>query len=254
MPALPNDDARHDVAQAQPIDTAPPALPATGRLAALEAVIERGLRTFIEVGEALLEIRDDRLYREQGFGTFEDYCRKRWDWGRNYVNKQIAAAEVVRNLGTNVPKPQNEAQARELTRLSPDEQREVAATIDFSNTSAAEIRGKVAELTANGVAVEPVNRRGRVEVPSDADRAADIPAAATASESGTLRSFALNLRAGLDERSKAFKKFMHEADWSFCGGGDDEFDERLYEALNWVSGEVDKVLGKAKRRKYLLFP
>ena len=32
------------------------------RLRQLEGVIERGLETFIEVGRALLEIRDSRLY------------------------------------------------------------------------------------------------------------------------------------------------------------------------------------------------
>jgi protein gp37 len=113
------------------------------RLAVLEAVIQNGLRTFIEVGNALLEIRNDRLYREQGFATFEDYCRKRWGWGRNYVNKQIAAAEVVKNLGTTVPNVITERQARELVRLPAEQQREVAATIDFNHTTAAEVRTAV---------------------------------------------------------------------------------------------------------------
>jgi hypothetical protein len=121
------------------------------RLATLEAIIQNGLRTFIEVGNALLEIRDERLYREQGFKTFEDYCQKRWGWGRNYANKQIIAAEVIQNLGTNVPKPKNEAQARELARLPVEQQREIAATIDFSTATAAEIRQQVRGLTAHNI-------------------------------------------------------------------------------------------------------
>ena len=44
-----------------------------------EQVIEKGLKTFVDVGNALLAIRDKRLYR-QGFGTFEDYCKDRWGW------------------------------------------------------------------------------------------------------------------------------------------------------------------------------
>lgn len=36
-----------------------------------EAIIERGLATFVEVGTALAEIRDNRLYRES-HGTFEE--------------------------------------------------------------------------------------------------------------------------------------------------------------------------------------
>ena len=49
-------------------------------------------------------------------GTFEDYCRERWGWSRNYANKTIAAAEVASMMGTTVPIP-NEAQARELVPL-----------------------------------------------------------------------------------------------------------------------------------------
>jgi hypothetical protein len=45
--------------------------------------------------------------------------------GRNYTNKLIASSQVVKNLGTNVPVcPKNEAQARPLTKLSPDLQRQ----------------------------------------------------------------------------------------------------------------------------------
>jgi hypothetical protein len=68
-----------------------------------EAIIERNLKTFIDVGNALLEIRDNRLYRDT-HKTFEAYCHERWGWKRDYVNKQIRAAEVARNLGTMVPK------------------------------------------------------------------------------------------------------------------------------------------------------
>lgn len=125
-------------------------LVSTRSLAELEAVIERGLATFIEVGTALLEIRDGRLYKPE-FATFEDYCRERWKWGRNYANKQIAAAQVVRNLGTNVPKPQTEAQARELTRLTPEQLRHVAESVDFAKATAADVREQV-QLTVRETA------------------------------------------------------------------------------------------------------
>jgi protein gp37 len=116
-------------------------------LATLEGIIERGQQAFIEVGNALLEIRDRRLYREQGFATFEDYCRKRWNWGRHYVNRQIAAAEVVKNLEPIGTIPKNEAQARELAPLPPEQQREVAGGIDFSTATAADIRAVVEQTS-----------------------------------------------------------------------------------------------------------
>ena len=44
----------------------------------LEGVIQGGLQTFTEVGLALLEIRDSRLYRFGGYATVDDYLRERW--------------------------------------------------------------------------------------------------------------------------------------------------------------------------------
>lgn len=120
----------------------------TRSLAELETVIENGLQTFAEVGDALFTIRDQRLYREQGFDTFEEYCQKRWNWGRHYANRQIAAAQVVRNLVPIGTKPLNEAQARELAVLEPDEQLEVAAEIDFSKVTAEQIRDRTREFQA----------------------------------------------------------------------------------------------------------
>ena len=93
------------------------------RLNELEDTIQRGLETFVEVGQALMEIRDRRLYKTN-YGTFEDYCQNRWGWGRNYVNKQIRAAEVVNILGTIVPIQSTESQLRPLSPLEPEQQRE----------------------------------------------------------------------------------------------------------------------------------
>lgn len=84
----------------------------------LEARIERGLQTFVEVGTALLEIRDRRLYREGGHQTFEDYCQTRWGFSKTHANRLVGAASVVGTLTPiGVTPPTNEAQARELALL-----------------------------------------------------------------------------------------------------------------------------------------
>jgi hypothetical protein len=91
--------------------------PAPDRLAECEAIIERGLRTFIEVGEALREIRDAKLYAAT-HATFEDYCKERW--GREGISRArayqlIAAAEVSKKLDKfGLPLPATDAVAREL--------------------------------------------------------------------------------------------------------------------------------------------
>jgi hypothetical protein len=93
-------------------------------LEACEASIQAGLDTFVEVGTALLKIRENRLYRLR-HGTFEDYCRERWGMSRVHAHRMIEASQVVSNLlpiGNTAPF--NEAQARPLARLTPEEQRE----------------------------------------------------------------------------------------------------------------------------------
>lgn len=93
-----------------------------GDLKRNETTIEAGIQTYVAVGEALLDIRDRRLYRQQ-YHTWEEYCHGRWGWGRNYANKLIVASETARNLGTIVPiLPQNETQVRPLTQLPAEQQ------------------------------------------------------------------------------------------------------------------------------------
>lgn len=120
------------------------------RLDELEQVIERGMKTFVEVGAALLEIRESDDYKKKyGYSTFEEYCRERWGWARNYANKLIASAEVVENLGTIVPiLPTKESQVRPLTRLEPEVQREVWAQV-IDTTPREKITAAVVQQAVN---------------------------------------------------------------------------------------------------------
>lgn len=90
------------------------------RLVELESVIESNVAI---VGNALFEIRESRLYR-QDHKTFEDYCQARFAMDRRYINMQINASKVIYNLGTNCSQtlPMNEAQARPLSKLPPSDQ------------------------------------------------------------------------------------------------------------------------------------
>lgn len=95
------------------------------QLTELEVTIERGLSTFNEVGKSLLTIRKQRLYRES-HKTFEDYCQDRWGIQRAHAYRLIESAEVVQNLSPiGDILPSTESQARPLTQLEPQAQREV---------------------------------------------------------------------------------------------------------------------------------
>ena len=99
------------------------------RLSHLEHAIERGLKAFYEAGQALMEIRDSRLYRES-YPSFEEYCRQKWEMSKTHANRLIEAAGVVESLTPiGVLLPVNEAQARPLAALSTAERTETMAAV-----------------------------------------------------------------------------------------------------------------------------
>src|ERR1041384_305124 len=92
------------------------------RLAELEKTIARGKKTFVEVGLALAEIRDLRLYKRE-YGGFSEYCQVKWGWNKSYAYYMIDSAEVVKALPEKVSTiVDTEAAARELGK-APSEQR-----------------------------------------------------------------------------------------------------------------------------------
>lgn len=95
-----------------------------------EKAIERGLKTFVEVGHALLTVRDKRLYRHR-FATFEEYVRGRWGMSVRHAHRLCDAAGVVDNLAVQSSEPAvtvlpaSESQARPLAKLPAAQQPEV---------------------------------------------------------------------------------------------------------------------------------
>lgn len=90
------------------------------QLVDLESHITNALTAFVDAGEALAQIRTDRLYESDGHATFEDYCAARWNFTPRRANQLIAAASTMRQLeyGNNCSRlPENEAQVRELAKL-----------------------------------------------------------------------------------------------------------------------------------------
>lgn len=101
----------------------------SARLVQLERTIEAGMTTFVEVGQALMEIRDSRLYRVE-YKTFEGYCRDKWGMTQQYATQLGRSASVVKTLEkseTMVSLPATERQARPLTKLPPEKQPEAWA-------------------------------------------------------------------------------------------------------------------------------
>jgi hypothetical protein len=117
-----------------------------------EQRIERGLKTFIEVGTALIAIRDNRLYRAS-HGTFELYCRERWNMTPQHANRLALAAGVVASMEPigSTPPPSTESQARELAKVPEPERADVwaeAVERTAGKPTAAAVRQVAEERTA----------------------------------------------------------------------------------------------------------
>lgn len=171
-------------------------------LAEAEATIERGIKTFIETGAALMMVRDNRLYRET-HGTFQDYCADRWGLSGSHAYRLIDGARVAELISSPVGEEINisERAARELSPLleDPDELREVwneAAGRTERTPSATDIRRVRSEReqpAPNETATEAIRERpsvnAREEDPTtsgSAKLAAAAPSAVTMPAGGAV--------------------------------------------------------------------
>lgn len=94
------------------------------RLEHLESVIEKGVSTFMAVGNALAEIRTSRLYREQ-YETFEQYCLERWEFTAARGRQLMSAVEAIASLPEHLPKPARAAHAEALAAVDEDDRADV---------------------------------------------------------------------------------------------------------------------------------
>lgn len=122
-----------------------PVLSVTERAVLLEceAKVRLGLKAFVDVGNALAKIRDERLYRER-FGTFEAYCLAVWDISDRHARYLWNAAEVVDELAAHnfTVLPETESQARPLTKLP---------RVEWVETWHEVLAGEGGKVTANRV-------------------------------------------------------------------------------------------------------
>jgi hypothetical protein len=138
------------------------------KLAQLEETISQGMLCFVEVGRALMAIRDERLYR-QTHRTFQAYCLEKWEFGRAYAYRLIASAEVADNLSPIRQQITSESQLRPLTHLKPEEQKAAWQKAVESVTAGKKVTAKCVEDAVNEL--EQVAEPG--EVPDEVSQEED---------------------------------------------------------------------------------
>lgn len=147
-----------------------------------ETVIEKGLDTFKVVGAKLREIRDNMWYRKE-YGTFQEYCQKRWHISRTHAYRLMDASEVAAQMSPNGDKASiNYAQATVLAGVAEENRHEVldkarreagdkAPTGKQVKQAAAKVLGKKSAASKLKV-VEPDAEEAEEPV-EDADREGD---------------------------------------------------------------------------------
>ena len=65
-------------------------------LYAFAEVLKTVCENVVEAGLALRQIRDRRHWIE--FPSIEAYCREKWEYGRRYADRLIAAAQLFTQL------------------------------------------------------------------------------------------------------------------------------------------------------------
>jgi hypothetical protein len=100
------------------------------RLLELENVVSTGMQTFVEVGNALVEIRDDKLYRQTHL-NFAAYVKDMFDLGESHAYRLMDAAKVA-EIVSPIGQVSRESHARALVGLEPDQVRDVWQQVNES--------------------------------------------------------------------------------------------------------------------------
>ncbi len=120
-----------------------------------EAVMSKGMAYVFEMGAALRVIQKRKLYLD--YGSFEDYCEKRWRIHRSLAYRWIGAARILKVLspiGDTVPMPEGEYQVRALcqTHLGAADCRKIwrdaVASAPVGGVTGRIVAQKIAELRA----------------------------------------------------------------------------------------------------------
>lgn len=106
----------------------------------LESVIERGMRAFLPVANALATIHERKLYAQAGYKTYTDYCRERWGLALCSAYQYLRAKSVVDELPEAQAQSVSLHQAVELSRMTPAQRKGCIRDGDLSAMSVRELR------------------------------------------------------------------------------------------------------------------
>ncbi len=143
----------------------------TAELERLEGIIRRGIVSFLNVAEALIQIRDKQYYKKVlGFETFGEYCETKWNMTRQRAYQLIDAKQVADTLSNNLTKEEvEEIPATQLCTLKevPPEDRSTIYHLAKETAPAGKLTAAHVEKTVREI-------RGIHPVPKPIENQADL--------------------------------------------------------------------------------
>ncbi len=107
-------------------------------------VVDDGLKTFIEVGEALATLKAGNLFRGKYPGrNWEQFVNERWNFSRQRAWQLINASALARDLGTTVSIPNEKVARAFLESELKDNPEAIRFAATIAATSAAATPGRV---------------------------------------------------------------------------------------------------------------
>lgn len=184
------------------------------RFAECKEVIHDGLKSCWRVGEALIEIRDYRYYRED-FASFEEFCQATYHIGKAYAHRLIEAVEVKQDISERSPQAAklltNEAQTRELANVPRGAQVKVLKQLAKAGepVTAQAIKEKAESLLEQttdsiGRKVSPIGD-ARQDVPSNPVDETGFKLTPTAAESWVKRDAVQSLLTAVSRAKNSFE-------------------------------------------------
>lgn len=179
-------------------------------LTQLEGTIRDGWHGFVTVGEALLTIRDQRLYRA-AHRTFGDYCEQVWGWSRQRAQQLMDAAQTSQALSTIGLQPENERQARELKEAAKIvqhlEPEQIVAVAQYIKTATGSEKPTTSQVKAAAEVAASIDAHATVQHP---DTGAEVPLHSLTGEQRAA-AIAENVSTGTHERLQRQKQHIEES-------------------------------------------
>lgn len=142
----------------------------SARLAECEGAIQSGMATFVQVGTALIEISDKRLYRET-HGSFEDYCHEKWKMSARRAYQLCEGAEIINSIASATPavsksvnhgsQSLNERQVRALAKVP--KAKRVAVLNRAVKATGGKVTAKAIEAAAEPKKAEPKKAEPKID-------------------------------------------------------------------------------------------